>query len=75
MDNNIFTVSYVLAVYVLLPIFSVSFVVGYMFRIRTKQTFIEILKRAILITAVLGLPIAIFLTKWMMWWLSGYSPN
>jgi len=75
MDSLIFAISGVLAVYVLLPIFSVSFVVGYMFRIRTKQTFIEILKRAILITAGLGLPTAIFLGKWMMWWLSGYSPN
>jgi hypothetical protein len=75
MDNNIFTISGVLAVYVLLPIFSVSFVVGYMFRIRTKQTFLEILKRAILISAGLSLPIGIVLGKWMWWWLSGYSPN
>ncbi len=73
MDNIIFAISGVLALYVLLPIFSVSFVVGYMFRIRTEQTLIEILKRAILITSALGLPNAIFPGKWMMWWLSGYS--
>ena len=69
----LFVIARVLAVYVFLPIFLVSFVVGYMFRIRTKQTFLEIFKRSLLISAGLGLPIGIVLGKWMWWWLAGFS--
>jgi len=68
-----FVIARVLAIYVLFPIFLVSFVVGSLFRVRTKQTVLEIFKRSLLISAGLGLPIAVVLGKWLWWWLAGFS--
>ena len=69
----LFVIARILVIYVLFPIFLVSFVVGFMFRAQTKQTFLEIFKRSLLISAGLGLPISIVLGKWLWWWLAGFS--
>jgi len=64
----------VAAVYLLLPTFFITLVIGWARRGRTNRAFPEILLRAILMTVAVGLPACVVLIVWLAWWTIGHVP-